>query len=606
MQAVASKLWLWFYYLIPANPILVRVVQGASKRPRHLWMRVAYLSGLLGLVLISLFLALSGKNASLAELAKDASQTFTHAAIGQLALMCFLAPAFTASAITQERDAQTFNILLSTPLSSAQIVFGSLMSRLYFVLVLLLAGLPIFLMTMVYGGVTSGQIIECFLLAGSTAILTGALAIFVAMLGTGSGRTIFSFYLIIALYLIFIYLAATWWDGTWLDVSTANLDGRRMSWLTALHPFLALDVALNRIYAPPISRLGDYSSLAQFALAHPSAAYVTWTLLLAFLLTLASVALVRRGAKTGEPTFLSSITDRFRKQPAGDRTRTPRTVWKNPVAWREAKTRAAGGMPLRWALIAGGFTGPLILFYYHVDGGLTPDEIQKWLAAVIIIQFALALLMAANTAATSITKEKESLSMDLLLTTPLTSRYILWGKLRGLVSFTFPLILGPVSVLMLFALHGLGAEDPTRVAWIETVFEVGVLLVIYTALACVIGLWRSLNSKTNVAATMHSLGLLILLCGGASLIGFAVAKEGSGEFGAFLAPFTPFTAIRYHVHPRALFNTAAEFAQGAGRVRLSGLIGSIVAALLYTFVVWRLYAGLVRNFDMTLRKQTAN
>ena len=94
--------------------------------------------------------------------------------------MCFLAPIFTASAITQERDAQTYNILLSTPLTSGQIVLGSLMSRLYFVIMLLLAGLPIFFMTMVYGGVTSRQIFESTALAAATAILTGALAIFIA------------------------------------------------------------------------------------------------------------------------------------------------------------------------------------------------------------------------------------------------------------------------------------------------------------------------------------------------------------------------------------------------------------------------------------------
>jgi ABC-type transport system involved in multi-copper enzyme maturation permease subunit len=83
---------------------------------------------------------MAGKSASLSELAKGASQTFAWASIAQLLLMCFLAPVFTASAITQEKDAQTFNILLSTPLSNAQIVFGSLMSRLYFVVMLLVAG----------------------------------------------------------------------------------------------------------------------------------------------------------------------------------------------------------------------------------------------------------------------------------------------------------------------------------------------------------------------------------------------------------------------------------------------------------------------------------
>ena len=149
MSAVFRRLWLWFWHLLPANPIFVRVVFGASRRPRHLWLRAGYLAVLLVVFIFSLFVSVTGGSASLVELAKSASQTFKWAASTQLALMCFLAPIFTAGAITQERDAQTFNILLSTPLSNAQIVFGSLMSRLYFVIILLLAGLPIFLLTMV-------------------------------------------------------------------------------------------------------------------------------------------------------------------------------------------------------------------------------------------------------------------------------------------------------------------------------------------------------------------------------------------------------------------------------------------------------------------------
>ncbi|MEK7757774.1 MAG: ABC transporter permease subunit, partial [Planctomycetota bacterium] len=151
---MATAVW----HLLPANPILVRVVHGGSRRPRHLWLRVGYLGALLFVVLFSL--VMTWQSGSLAELAKGASQTFKWASTAQLLLMCFLAPVFTASAITQERDAQTFNILLSTPLSSAQIVLGSLASRLYFVITLLFSGLPIFLMTMVYGGVTTRQIVE--------------------------------------------------------------------------------------------------------------------------------------------------------------------------------------------------------------------------------------------------------------------------------------------------------------------------------------------------------------------------------------------------------------------------------------------------------------
>ncbi len=407
--------------------------------------------------------------------------------MAQLALMCFLAPVFTAAAITQERDAQTFNILLSTPLTSAQIVFGSLMSRLYFVIMLLIAGLPIFLMTMVYGGVTTPQIIQSFALSASTAVLTGALAIFVAMSAIGTRRTIYSFYLVIALYLLCVYLLGQW-DKTWIEASPANIAGEKMSWLAPLHPFLALDVSLTRVYAPPVGRLGEYGSIARYALAHPPAAYMILTTSLAIALTFASILFVRRGAKVGEPNIFTPITRLFRSATAGDRTRPPRTVWANPVAWREAKTRATSGGGMRWITTLAGLVGSVIVLVWYVNGDLTAREVPMWIAAVTIVQFAVALIIATNTAATSMTKEKEARSMDLLLTTPLTSKYILWGKLRGLVSFTAPLLVGPMVVLLMFGVYGLMRNDAPPAVWIETGIELGVLLVIYTALACVLGL----------------------------------------------------------------------------------------------------------------------
>jgi ABC-type transport system involved in multi-copper enzyme maturation permease subunit len=603
MNVLLGKLWLSFWHLLPANPILVRVVHGGSRRPRHLWLRVGYLGALLFVVLFSL--VMTWQSGSLAELAKGASQTFKWASTAQLLLMCFLAPVFTASAITQERDAQTFNILLSTPLSSAQIVLGSLASRLYFVITLLLSGLPIFLMTMVYGGVTTRQIVESFALCGSTAILTGALAIFVAMIGVGTRRTIFSFYLLIALYLLAVYLLGRW-DRTWIESAPANIAGLKMSWLTPLHPFLALDVALNRIQAPSLGHLTGYGSISRSALAYPSATYVLWTTVLSFVLIVLSMFFVRRGAKSGETTFLSNFFDRFRRQALGERTHTPRNVWANPVAWREATARASSGAMVRWAIILGGLIGSSVLLLSYLDGGLPSGDIPVWLAGLTAVQVAVALLIATNTAATSMTKEKESKTMDLLLTTPLTSKYILWGKLRGLVSFAAPLLAGPIVVLLVFATIAMFRNETPPVVWIETGLELGALLVVYTALACVIGLRFSLTSKTNMSAVMSSVGLVIILGGVASIIGLAMVDASRGEFGAFLAPFTPYTSINYLINPAALFSNSKDFATGAPAVRMAALIGCLIAIVSYAFVVWRWYVGLVRDFDMTMRKQAGN
>ena len=63
------------------------------------------------------------------------------------------------------------------------------------------------------------------------------------------------------------------------------------------------------------------------------------------------------------------------------------------------------------------------------------------------------LLIVTNAAASTVTREKEDGSLDLLLTTPITSRYYVWGKLRGLVSFVIPLIAVPVASVLMFVMY---------------------------------------------------------------------------------------------------------------------------------------------------------
>ena len=604
MNNALSTLWLWFWRLLPANPILVRVVSSASKRSRHLWLRAGYLIALLSVVLGVLWYNMTSREGvSLTELAKGASQTFKLASTAQLLLMCFLAPVFTASAITQEKDAQTYNILLTTPLSNAQIVLGTLMSRLYFVLLLLLSGLPIFLMTMVYGGVTARQIIQSIELAGATAIFTGALAIFVAMFGVGTRRTIFSFYLLIALYLLAFYMLGQW-DQTWVSSASANLEGRKMSWLAPFHPFLALDVALHRVAAPDPGALTDQGSFWRACLSHPAETYVTWTILVSLLLVLISLFFVRRAAKAGEGPFASTFLRRL-SPTTNEKSRAPRSVWHNPVAWREAKTHASSGALVRWVIVAIGAAASLWLLLDYVRGSLAPQSAPEWLASIIMIQFALALLVATNTAATSMTKEREAKTMELLLTTPLTPQYILWEASR-LVSFTTPLLVGPVVVLLIFAAYDLIRGASPTLIWISSAVELGAIMVVWTGVACVVGLRFSLLSRTNMVAVMSSVGVLMLLCGIASAIGFAVVQGTGGEFGAVLAPFTPFTAIWYLVNPLALHeHSLRQLAEQGRATQIAALLGSALAVLVYAFAVWRWYVGLVRDFDMTLRKQSS-
>lgn len=603
MNVYVARFGLMLWRLIPANPILVRVVHGASRRVRHLWIRFAYLGFLLLVVLIFIVGGSGGSGGgTLADLAKNASTMFMWASITQLVLMCFLAPVFTAGAITQERDAQTFNILMSTPLSNAQIVLGSLMSRLYFVLILLLAGLPIFLMMMVYGGVTFAQIVQSFAIAGATAVMTGSLAICISMIRVGTRRTILSFYVMIGLYLLAVYALGKW-DATWIEEAPINANGERLSWLAAFHPFLALDVALNRVAAPDVELLGGRGAVARYFLSYPHRAYLVTTLGVSLLLTVLAMFFVRQ-PKEGEIGWLTNLASRLTGRQVGERRRKPRHVWNNPVAWREATSRASAATRgfLNVALLGGGLATAVCLLLYHVKYEDVVDT-RWWLSVVVMIELGVILLAATNTAATAMTKDKESQTMELMLVTPLTSRYLVWGKLRGLVTFTVPLIDIPTVTVLLLGLHGLitGADQP--VVPIEAALEIALLMTAYSAAACMFGLTISLHSRHTVRAVMVSVGIVAVICLLLTLIAGTVV-EGRG--GAFVAPFTPFTGVRTLTNPVLLFDSAAALQKSYRDVRLWMAVGSGVAVAVYLLGVAGGYKSMVRNFDMIMRRQAGH
>ncbi len=597
---------MWFWRLLPGNPILVRVVGGKSRRSRHLWLRFVYLGALVGVVMISLMVSGTSATASLSDLARGASQTFRWASIVQLALMCVLAPVFTADAITQERDAQTFNILLTTPLSNAQIVLGSLASRLFFVVTLLLSGLPVFLLTTIYGGVTTSQIVQSFLIAGATALITGSLAIAVSMVRVGTRRTIFSFYLLIGTYLLAVY-ALGQWNVTRVPEAPRSVTNAQLSWLAAFHPFLCLQVALNQVQAPSLAEVAHYNWLARYSIAHPHTVYVTLCVLCSAALILVSLFFVRRSTKEGESNFWTKIRSRFVRGGNGERHRTPRVVWRNPVAWREAATRASAlsrGF-LTYVLVGGGLLTAILLLAYYGTGDLTARNVQEWLYVVVLIEFVIILLIATNTAATAITKERESNTMDLLLCTPLTSRYIVWGKLRGLVSFAVPLICVPVGSLLLFGLYDLVRRPLYTAVFVETALEVGVLMVIYTALACMIGMGQSLRNKRTVQAVMVSVAWLVVAGLATWAVWHAIVSQ-MGEGGALLGPFAPITALETLVNPTMLFDGDSKaLADASVRVRVMAMFGSAAATGMVALIVAGMYKSMVRNFDMIVRKQSA-
>lgn len=77
----------------------------------------------------------------------------------QLALILFITPGLTAGVISSERERQTLNILLTTTQSSTSIVVSKLISSVSFLLLLIIASLPLYSVVFLFGGISPGQLL---------------------------------------------------------------------------------------------------------------------------------------------------------------------------------------------------------------------------------------------------------------------------------------------------------------------------------------------------------------------------------------------------------------------------------------------------------------
>ena len=97
-------------------------------------------------------------------------------------LILFIIPAMTAGSISGEREKQTLEILLTTRISTLQIVLGKLASSISMMLLLAFSSMPIVAMVFSIGGISFMDLIQFMLLIITTAIFLGSIGIFFSSL----------------------------------------------------------------------------------------------------------------------------------------------------------------------------------------------------------------------------------------------------------------------------------------------------------------------------------------------------------------------------------------------------------------------------------------
>ena len=85
---------------------------------------------------------------------------FTVLSVFQVILVSFIAPAFTSGQISLEREKQTLDLLVTTPLRPSAIVVGKLLTALAFVVLMIVAALPISAIVLMYGGASVDDLLR--------------------------------------------------------------------------------------------------------------------------------------------------------------------------------------------------------------------------------------------------------------------------------------------------------------------------------------------------------------------------------------------------------------------------------------------------------------
>ena len=175
--------------------VLVKELRGRMRGARALAVLTVYLLVLSGFALLFYMAATAGRNVASGGSGPSVGKLVFFGVTGiQLGLVALLAPAFSAGTISGERERQSYDLLLTTPLPAWTIVIGKLLGALAYLLLLLLAGLPLVSLGYLLGGVAPDEVAVAVVLLVVTTLLYGAIGLtFSAFLRSTIAATVLAY-----------------------------------------------------------------------------------------------------------------------------------------------------------------------------------------------------------------------------------------------------------------------------------------------------------------------------------------------------------------------------------------------------------------------------
>jgi ABC-type transport system involved in multi-copper enzyme maturation permease subunit len=317
----------------------------------------------------------------------------------ELVLAIAIVPATAAGAICQDKMRGELTLMMVTDLSDAEIVLGKLGSRLVTILGIVACGLPALAILTSLGGVDPVAIVAGLMVIVAMAVLGVSLALTFSVWATKPHEALMATF---ATYAIWLLALLAWHEtarGSW----TPGL-------LYVTNPFWLLFVAEWTRGAAPL-----FECLF----------FLVGSLAISMLLAVVSIWRIRgvtlrqagRPARNGPPPRRRGLTC------IGPRSVQVSLLDRDPVFWRELHRRQPSGWGrLIWKLYA------VVSVIFTMLAIFANRDIAPGTAAFMV---SIGLLMVSVISATSLAEERAHGSLDLLMTTPLSSRAIVLGKWWG-------------------------------------------------------------------------------------------------------------------------------------------------------------------------------
>lgn len=502
------------------GPIVDKELRVTSRRRRFYVLRFAYLAMMLMFVALVWYSATRSYSAGYSSaMMSRAGQQIASVIVGfQFVAVQLIAVVLMSTAISEEIYRRTLGVLMTTPITSFQIVMGKLLSKLLQMAQLVALSLPLLALVRVFGGVPWESVIGGLCLTLASAVFAGAVSLYFSIYNRRAYVAIIK--AVLALATLFALLPV-------LVAFYLHDSGR-----AAMYP--AMDFL---IHVDPY--VGIYALIADMMTSGMAPFTISWPLMCAVQLGAAALVLgicvvtVRKVAlrqATGEAGEFISRRRRRREAktipampamppPVPGMPPLPTIAQAMPPAMEESDDgpiREVTGSPIVWKEMQGPLVRNRLRSYLGIAGllavlglsyllcvkedALNDNDTHTVYAIIFVI---LGTLITAVLTATGITSEKESRAWPLLLGTTLSDGHILLGKALGAMRRCIPVWCLLALHMVLFTL--LGYIHP--VAILQMLLVVAGVVVFFTGTGL---LMSTLVKRTTTAVVLNvGLGLVI-------------------------------------------------------------------------------------------------